>query len=422
MWVSAKECAGVNGFPTDVSNVRARLELLSTEATKRKREGTKAFEYHISILPVAAQAALYKRAGKLQVGDKVLDIPTGKAKSDRYCREALWSRWNNAGNKAQAKAKAKLSYLTVLSQLINSGVPKMQAYESVCEEFGVAFASVRREFSSLKNFDEADWLPVLLPKNKEAATSIRKNRFAYITPEAWDFIKSDYLRQEEPTFTTATSNGRATMSINQQQETFIKVPEGMRVNAEGHFVPENMIRPIDQARDSFVNELIGKVKVLHEEMADFKACAFGDIAAFVEMSAEEYGVKLGGKQGNITLYSFDGRYKVQRSVNKKMAFDERLQAAKALIDEYLSDLSEGAKPELKLFVNDFFNVDGNGEIQTDRVRGLRLFAITDERWIKALAIISDAYIAVGSKSYVRFYERVGDTDQFKPISLDIASL
>lgn len=212
------------------------------------------------------------------------------------------------------------------------------------------------------------------------------------------------------------------MSTSNQQETVIKVPAGMRVNADGHFVPESMIKPIDQARDSFVNELIGKVKALHEEMANFKTCAFGDIAAFVEMSAEEYGVKLGGKQGNITLYSFDGRYKVQRSVNKKMAFDERLQAAKALIDEYLSDLSEGAKPELKLFVNDFFNVDGNGEIQTDRVRGLRRFAITDERWIKALAIISDAYIAVGSKSYVRFYERVGDTDQFKPISLDIASL
>lgn len=201
-----------------------------------------------------------------------------------------------------------------------------------------------------------------------------------------------------------------------------QIPEGMRVNADGYFVPESMIKPIDKERDSLVIELISKAKEIKNVLSEFKSGAFGDIAAFVEMSSEEYGVKLGGKQGNITLYSFDGKYKVQRSINKKMAFDERLQAAKTLIDEYLSDLSEGAKPELKLFVNDFFSVDGNGEIQTDRVRGLRRFDITDERWIKALAIISDAYISIGSKSYVRFYERVGDTDQFKPISLDIAAL
>lgn len=198
MWLSAKECVGVRDLPTDVSNVRARLESLCTEATKRKRAGTKAFEYHISILPAAIQAAIYKRAGQVKVGDKIFNVPEPKA--ERYCREALWSRWNNAGKKAQDKANAKLSYLTVLQQLINSGIPKMQAYESICEEYNVAFASLRREYASLKNFAESDWLPVLLPKNKEAAQSNRKKRFAFITPEAWDFIKSDYLRPEEPAF------------------------------------------------------------------------------------------------------------------------------------------------------------------------------------------------------------------------------
>ncbi|AWY02216.1 DDE endonuclease [Marinomonas primoryensis] len=197
-WLTAPECAGIGGLPVHPKNTRARLESLCTEATKRKREGTKAFEYHISILPAATQAALYKRAGQVKVGEKVFDIPEPKA--DRYCREALWSRWNNAGTKAQAKAKAKLSYLTVLQQLINTGVAKMTAYESVCEEYGLAFASVRREFASLKNFAEQDWLPVLLPKNKEAAVGARKARFAFITPEAWDFIKCDYLRKEEPAF------------------------------------------------------------------------------------------------------------------------------------------------------------------------------------------------------------------------------
>ncbi|MCW4628249.1 MULTISPECIES: transposase domain-containing protein [Marinomonas] len=200
MWLTATEIAGAAGMPATERNAREKLKQLAMSQPElaRKREGTKAFEYHISILPAATQAALFKRAGQIKVGEKVFDVP--QPKSDRYCREALWSRWNNAGSKAQAKAKAKLSYLTVLQQLVNSGVPKMTAYESVCEEYGVAFASVRREFASLKNFAEQDWLPVLLPKNKEAAVSARKARFAFITPAAWDFIKSDYLRQEEPTF------------------------------------------------------------------------------------------------------------------------------------------------------------------------------------------------------------------------------
>jgi hypothetical protein len=29
---------------------------------------------------------------------------------------------------------------------------------------------------------------------------------------------------------------------------------------------------------------------------------------------------------------------------------------------------------------------------------------------------------VGSKSYIRVYERIGDTDQYRPISLDIAGV
>jgi hypothetical protein len=197
-FISANELIGLNGVPNTGPGIRKMAARENWEVRKKDGVQGRAIEYAVSSLPAATQAALYKRAGQIKVGEKVFDIPEPKA--DRYCREALWSRWNNAGTKAQAKAKAKLSYLTVLQQLINSGVAKMTAYESVCEEYAVAFASVRREFASLKNFAEQDWLPVLLPKNKEAAVGARKARFAFITPDAWDFIKCDYLRKEEPAF------------------------------------------------------------------------------------------------------------------------------------------------------------------------------------------------------------------------------
>lgn len=200
MWVSVKECAGASGFPSDPSNVRARLDLLSNSETKRKRHGSKAFEYHISILPSVTQVALFKKAGKIKVGDRVIDLPKAKPTTS-YCREALWSRWNKAGTKAQEKAKAKLRAVQAVDQLVNNRIPKMDAYKSVSEEYGIPVASLRRDCAKVKNLDIADWAPALLPKHKEAAQLKRKKQFAHIDPQAWEFIKADYLANEEPSLT-----------------------------------------------------------------------------------------------------------------------------------------------------------------------------------------------------------------------------
>lgn len=73
-------------------------------------------------------------------------------------------------------------------------------------------------------------------------------------------------------------------------------------------------------------------------------------------------------------------------------------------------------------VNDAFRTDSQGEIRTARVLALRRLEITDERWQRAMQAIGEACQVVGSKSYIRVYERIGDTDQYRPISLDIAGV
>ncbi len=202
----------------------------------------------------------------------------------------------------------------------------------------------------------------------------------------------------------------------------IQIPAGCRQNAQGHFIPESMIKPIDLERDRLVRHLVDRASELSGELADFKTVAFGDIEAFIELSAEQYGAKLGGKKGNVTLLSFDGRYKIIRAIQEGVAFDERLQAARALIDECLRDWTAGARPEVVTLVNDAFRTDSQGEIRTARVLALRRLEITDERWQRAMQAIGEACQVVGSKSYIRVYERIGDTDQYRPISLDIAGV
>jgi len=199
------------------------------------------------------------------------------------------------------------------------------------------------------------------------------------------------------------------------------IPEGFRQDAKGHLVPVEMIKPIDLARDELVIELVDKAKAISKALSAFKAGAFGDIKAFVEMSAEQYKATIGGKKGNVTLLSFDGRYKIVHAVQDSIKFDERLQAARALIDECAAEWTQDARSEVRVLVNEAFRTDKVGEISTGRVLALRRLEISDLRWQRAMQAISDAVQVVGSKSYVRIYERIGDSDQYASIPLDIAS-
>lgn len=201
-----------------------------------------------------------------------------------------------------------------------------------------------------------------------------------------------------------------------------KIPEGYRADAKGCLVPESMIKPIDRARDELVGELARQARIVSDGLRKFKARVFADINAFVDLSGEQYGVKLGGKKGNLTLFSFDGAFKVQVAIAEHMVFDERLQTAKHLIDECIIDWSQGSRDEIKVLVQAAFQTDKEGKINTGRVLALRRLDIRDEKWQMAMQAIGESLQVVGSKEYVRFYERIGDTDQYQPISLDVAAV
>jgi hypothetical protein len=200
------------------------------------------------------------------------------------------------------------------------------------------------------------------------------------------------------------------------------IPAGHRKDHRGRLVPEQQIKPIDLARDELVHEIVGKARALSAALLAFKRATFDDIAAFVDLSAEQYGVRLGGTKGNVSLVSFDGRYRVLRAIAENITFDERLKAAKALIDQCLNEWSEDAAPELKVIVQDAFRVDQEGNIRVQQVLALRRLAIEDERWLRAMAAIGDAIQVLGTKSYIRVYERVGETQQYQAIPLDLSSV
>ena len=200
------------------------------------------------------------------------------------------------------------------------------------------------------------------------------------------------------------------------------VPEGYMQDGQGRLVPVDQVREIDRARDELVREIVTRAKEAQQHMSRFKAGAMADIGAFVELSAERYQAKVGGNKGNVTLMSFDGRYKVQRAISEYIVFDEGLQAAKALIDECIHRWSEGSSNEIRALVEYAFKTDKEGNVSTSRIIGLQRLAIDDPQWKQAMQAITESMQVAGTKAYIRLYERRGDSDQYVPIPLDVAAL
>lgn len=202
----------------------------------------------------------------------------------------------------------------------------------------------------------------------------------------------------------------------------LNIPTGYWENAQGALIPEANVKEIDKLRDQTVRKIFALAVELHNEMKKFKNQSFADVAAFVQISADQYGAKIGGTKGNVQLLTFDGRLKIQRNIAERITFDERLQAAKQLIDECLKEWTADGRDEIKAIINSAFNVDRKGEISTTKILGLKRIEITHSKWLEAMQAITDSINIAGSKSYLRFYQRNDETGEYIPMSLDLATI
>lgn len=199
------------------------------------------------------------------------------------------------------------------------------------------------------------------------------------------------------------------------------IPKGYMVNAQGHLVPLSAVRAIDLVRDGLVSDLIQEAKFHSEVTAKFKASCQARVSSFVEVAAQEHGVSMGGAKGNVSLTSFDGRYKVIRAIDETIQFSEGLVVAREMIERCIQRWSDGANANLVALINKAFETDRAGNLSTARVLGLASVQIDDEEWRKAIDAIQQSVQVASTKSYVRFYER-NALGQYVQIPLDGGSL
>lgn len=186
-------------------------------------------------------------------------------------------------------------------------------------------------------------------------------------------------------------------------------------------IPESMVKPADKLLDELIREVVGRAVPLQAQIKDFREDTLDKVDAFIALLAQEYGVKRGGANGNLTLTSFDQRLKITVAVAFPIEFGPELQVAKSLVDECLNEWTEGSRDELKAFITRAFQVDAQGKINRGNLLYLLKLNIADHRWQEAMRAIKDSMHVVGSKRYMRIHRRDDAQGDWKAVSIDLAS-
>ncbi|MGY2732371.1 DUF3164 family protein [Sphingomonas sp. UYP23] len=192
-------------------------------------------------------------------------------------------------------------------------------------------------------------------------------------------------------------------------------------DAKGNLVPLASVKAADLLMDETVRAIVANAREVSAVVANLKSQTFQSVGDLQALIAQDYGAIIGGKKGNITLTSFDGRQKVQVQVADLLEFGPELQPAKALIDECLTEWAVGSAMELRALVNRVFQVDKDGQINRAELFMLLRVEIQDDRWTRAMKAIRDSMRIIGSRTYVRYYDRPAPDAAWQPVSIDLAT-
>lgn len=204
-----------------------------------------------------------------------------------------------------------------------------------------------------------------------------------------------------------------------------QIPAGYKQRRDGSLVPVEKIKEQDLLRDQLVMDLINRAKPLNAALAEFKKLALQDIEDLVTIAGERYDVFLGGNKGNVSLLSYDGRYKVARCISDNVRVTESIEACKALVqqctDRWKASANSPDAENLAIVADAAFRTTRSGNISVPKLIDLLRWPIDDPEWKQAMAALRDALIVDGTSVYVRLYERIGDSENWRAITLDLAS-
>lgn len=149
------------------------------------REGGGGWEYHISLLPSTIQSRL------LVIHGSPSNQNTDHEGDER---NAVWAAYNGLTAKNKKICAFRLECLMAVESKQKGGMNANAAMRIVAKEQDIAVSTLATWKATVRSKPRADWLAHLAPQFKGATYR------ADCHPEAYQALKSDFLRPEGPTF------------------------------------------------------------------------------------------------------------------------------------------------------------------------------------------------------------------------------
>lgn len=218
-WLTPAEIAALAlpGLPNSERGVqlRARREgwtdaarqwPLDETGTWRRRKGRGGgIEYSAAVLPAEARLRLEMAPAIANIiGGRADEHPASASVAEEGTRPAeplpperaeLWRRFELQPERRKAEARKRTELLAAIERLADSGTARCTAFTLVAAESGVAERTLRLWRAKVDGVERHDWPVHLVPRHVGS-----RGREKPIAGDAWDFIRADWLRVEQPPF------------------------------------------------------------------------------------------------------------------------------------------------------------------------------------------------------------------------------
>lgn len=151
-------------------------------ARRRKGRGG-GWEYHWSLMPQRARAALLAAAVSVEAESGVMD------------REEAWAQYEGLKAPAKARAASRLAAIQAVEALVDSGLTKDLAVQDIAQQQGVSPRTIWNWFEAVDAVREDDRLAYLAPRNGSGRAA---SRAVPVDPDFAALIRADYLRPAGP--------------------------------------------------------------------------------------------------------------------------------------------------------------------------------------------------------------------------------
>lgn len=197
-WFTAAELEQLKlpGIPTTKRKINERAAgerwaLRTTQAgaplarPRQARGG--GIEYHLDVLPAATRATL-AGMGVASAAD-IVAAPGSTA-------EQLWRWLDGAGDKVRAEAERRLMAIQLVEGFERAGLTRSASVASAAAQTKVGASTLWSWLELVAGVPIADRLPHLAPRRRGGGAE------AEFDSGAWQFLLSDYLRAEQPTWSS----------------------------------------------------------------------------------------------------------------------------------------------------------------------------------------------------------------------------